>query len=221
CTWTRVETEDAFREALHELRPDLILSDFSIPGYDGSAALDLTRREAPEIPFIFVSGTIGEERAIEALKSGAVDYVLKSNLERLAPAVRRALKDVAVRRAQRAAEQRVERLSRVLQMLSAINAGVVRIRDRTHLFEETCRIAHDVGKYALAFVVLIDQGVRVARPIAWAGADDGLRDQVSFRVDGDFGQGARVGTTGGAGGADVDDDTVTGRALRTGAEAIC
>ena len=221
CTWTRVETEEAFREALHELRPDLILSDFSIPGYDGSAALDLTRREAPEIPFIFVSGTIGEERAIEALKSGAVDYVLKSNLERLAPAVRRALKDVAVRRAQRAAEQRVERLSRVLQMLSAINAGVVRIRDRTHLFEETCRIAHDVGKYALAFVVLIDQGVRVARPVAWAGADDGLRDQVSFRVDGDFGQGARVGTTGGAGGADVDDDTVTGRALRTGAEAIC
>src|SRR5690349_4288638 len=150
CIWTRVETEDAFREALHELRPDLILSDFSIPGYDGSAALELTRREAPETPFIFVSGTIGEERAIEALKSGAVDYVLKSNLERLAPAVRRALKEVAVRRAQRAAEQRVERLSRVLQMLSAINAGVVRIRDRTHLFEETCRIAHDVGKYALA-----------------------------------------------------------------------
>jgi diguanylate cyclase (GGDEF)-like protein len=208
CTWTRVETEDAFRQALHELRPDLIISDFSIPGYDGSSALDLTRREAPEIPFIFVSGTIGEERAIEALKSGAVDYVLKSNLERLAPAVRRALKDVAVRRAQRAAEQRVERLSRVLQMLSAINAGVVRIRDRTHLFDETCRIAHDVGKYALAFVVLIDPGIRVARPVAWAGGDAEFRDQVSFRVDGE-----PLG--------DELDDTVTGRALRTGAETVC
>jgi diguanylate cyclase (GGDEF)-like protein len=207
CTWARVETEDAFREALHEMRPDVIISDFSIPGYDGSAALELTRREAPEIPFIFVSGTIGEERAIEALKAGAVDYVLKSNLERLAPAVRRALKDVAVRRAQRAAEQRVERLSRVLQMLSAINAGVVRIRDRTHLFEETCRIAHDVGKYALAIIVLIDPGMRIARPVAWAGADGGIRDQVTFRVDGD--------DTGDS------DDTVTGRALRTGREAIC
>jgi len=207
CTWTRVETEDAFREALHEMRPDLILSDFSIPGYDGSAALELTRRETPEIPFIFVSGTIGEERAIEALKSGAVDYVLKSNLERLAPAVRRALKDVAVRRAQRAAEQRVERLSRVLQMLSAINAGVVRIRDRTHLFDETCRIAHDVGKYALALIVLIDPGMRIARPVAWAGVDGGLRDHITFRVDGD-----------GTGDAD---DTVTGRALRTGHESIC
>jgi diguanylate cyclase (GGDEF)-like protein len=207
CTWTRVETEEAFREALHEMRPDLILSDFSIPGYDGSAALQLTRREAPEIPFIFVSGTIGEERAIEALKSGAVDYVLKSNLERLAPAVRRALKDVAVRCAQRAAEQRVERLSRVLQMLSAINAGVVRIRDRTHLFEETCRIAHDVGKYALAVIVLIDPGTRLARPVAWAGVESEFRDQITFSVDGDDSGGT--------------DDTVTGRALRTGREAIC
>jgi len=208
CTWTRVETEDSFREALHELRPDLIISDFSLPGYSGSAALELTRREAPDIPFIFVSGTIGEERAIEALKSGAVDYVLKTNLERLAPAVRRALKEVAAREAQRAADSRIERLTRVLQMLSAINAGVVRIRDRTQLFEETCRIAHDVGKYASAFVVLIDPSTRIARPVAWSGVNAEFREEVSFRVDGSSVD-------------DVDDDTVTGRALRTGTEAVC
>lgn len=206
CTWTRVESESAFREALYELRPDLIISDFSLPGYDGSAALDLTRREAPEIPFIFVSGTIGEERAIEALKAGAVDYVLKTNLERLAPAVRRALKDVAARRAQRAAEARIERLTRVLQMLSAINAGVVRIRDRTQLFEETCRIAHDVGKYASAFVVLIDPHTRIARPVAWSGAAAEFRNLVSFPVDSVTAP---------------EDETVTGRVLRTGVEAIC
>lgn len=208
CTWTRVETEEAFREALHEQPPDLIISDFSLPRYSGSAALELTRREAPDIPFIFVSGTIGEERAIEALKAGAVDYVLKSNLERLAPAVRRALKDVAAREAQHAAELRIERLTRVLQMLSAINAGVVRIRDRTHLFEETCRIAHDVGKYALAFVVLIDPSTRMAAPVAWSGLNAEFSDQVRFRVDGS---------------ADdtVEDETVTGRALRTGTEVVC
>src|SRR5215472_14162973 len=91
CTWSRVETEEAFRTALYEQRPHLILSDFSLPGYDGSDALRLVQREAPEIPFIFVSGTIGEERAIEALKSGAIDYVLKTNLARLPPAVKRAL----------------------------------------------------------------------------------------------------------------------------------
>ncbi len=205
CTWIRVETERGFREALLELRPDLVLSDFSLPNYDGSAALDLTQREAPEIPFIFVSGTIGEERAIEALKAGAVDYVLKTNLERLAPAVRRALNDVAARRAQRVAEARIERLTRLLQMLSAINAGVARIRDRTHLFEETCRIACDVGKYSSAFVVLIDPESRSARPVAWAGSAAEFRDRVTFPVDD------------GAG----DTDTVTGKALRTGVESVC
>jgi diguanylate cyclase (GGDEF)-like protein len=205
CNWTRVDTQSAFREALYELRPDLIISDFSLPGYNGSAALDLTRREAPEIPFIFVSGTIGEERAIEALKAGAVDYVLKTNLERLVPAVRRALNDVAARRAQRAAEARIERLTRVLQMLSAINAGVVRIRDRTHLFEETCRIARNVGKYTFAFVVLIDPNTRTACPVAWAGAAAGCRDQISFQADAPA----------------AEDETVTGRVLRTGVEVVC
>jgi diguanylate cyclase (GGDEF)-like protein len=122
-------------------------------------------------------------------------------------AVRRALKDVAVRRAQRAAEQLVERLSRVLQMLSAINAGVVRIRDRTHLFAETCRIAHDVGKYALAVMVLINPGTRTASAIAWSGVENAFTDQITFNVDGDD-----TGNT---------EDTVTGRALRTGREAIC
>ena len=117
CTWTRVETEEALRTALHELRPHLVISDFSLPGYGGSDALSLVQQEAPEIPFIFVSGTIGEERAIEALKAGAVDYILKSNLARLAPAVKRALDEAASRRAQQAAEVRIERLSRVLHML--------------------------------------------------------------------------------------------------------
>jgi diguanylate cyclase (GGDEF)-like protein len=211
CTWTRVETEDALRTALRELRPHLVISDFSLPGYGGSAALSLVQREAPEIPFIFVSGTIGEERAIEALKAGAVDYILKSNLARLAPAVKRALDEAASRRAQQAAEVRIERLSRVLHMLSAINAGVVRIRDRTHLFQEACRIAHDIGKYSCAFVTLIDPRTRVAHPVAWAGLSADLKDKVSFQVDRTV-----VGEDGPAA-----FETVTGEALRTGAEVVC
>ena len=210
CTWIRVETEDAFRAALHEVRPNLILSDFSLPGYDGSDALDLVQREAPDIPFIFVSGTIGEERAIEALKRGAVDYVLKTNLARLAPAVTRALMEAELRRERHAAEVRIERLTRVLQMLSAINAGVVRIRDRTHLFEETCRIAHEVGKYFFAFVTLVDPGTRIGRPVAWAGSgeDDPENFSMCFRVDAD---------------PETDEyyNTVTSQVLRTGAEVVC
>jgi diguanylate cyclase (GGDEF)-like protein len=210
CTWTRVETEGTFRTALREVRPDLILSDFSIPGYDGSDALDLVLREAPDVPFIFVSGTIGEERAIDALKRGAVDYVLKSNLARLAPAVARALQESEMRRERQAAEVRIERLTRVLHMLSAINAGVVRIRDRTHLFEETCRIAHEVGKYSSAFVTLVDPGTRIGRPVAWSGSGYGSpeRDALSFRLDGT---------------AENDPffNTITGQALRTGSEVVC
>ena len=207
CTWTRVETEDALRTALREQRPHLVISDFSLPGYDGSAALSLVQREAPEIPFIFVSGTIGEERAIEALKAGAVDYVLKTNLARLGPAVKRALEEAASRRARQVAESRIERLSRVLHMLSAINAGVVRIRDRTHLFQEACRIAHDIGKYSCALVTLIDPRTRVARPVAWAGLSSDQKDNVSIQVDLPV--------------AGAPFETVTGEALRTGVEVVC
>ena len=206
CTWSRVETEEAFRTALYEQRPHLILSDFSLPGYDGSDALALVQRETPEIPFIFVSGTLGEERAIEALKSGAIDYVLKTNLARLAPAVRRALNEVDSRRARQAAEERIERLTRALQMLSAINAGVVRIRDRTHLFQESCRIAHDIGKYAFAFVTLLDPSTGIARPVAWAGMPG--PDALSFSV----GPGAEE---------DEHHSTVTARALNSGTEVVC
>ena len=86
-----VETEESFTAALEEFSPDIILSDFSMPGFDGMAALAIARESAPDTPFIFVSGTIGEEYAIRALKSGATDYVLKSNLVRLPAAVERAI----------------------------------------------------------------------------------------------------------------------------------
>ncbi|MGH8140290.1 MAG: EAL domain-containing protein [Steroidobacteraceae bacterium] len=107
CSFRRVETEEAFVAALRERNCDLILSDFSLPRFDGLSALSIAVREAPDVPFIFVSGTIGEERAIEALRRGAVDYVLKSNLKRLAPAVRRALREAAQRIARDVAEARL------------------------------------------------------------------------------------------------------------------
>ena len=87
CSCTRVETEEAFLAALRGQAHDIILSDFSLPQFDGMSALAIAARESPDVPFIFVSGTIGEERALDALRCGAVDYILKSNLKRLAPAV--------------------------------------------------------------------------------------------------------------------------------------
>lgn len=100
----RVQSETEYRQALEEFKPDLVLSDFSIPGFGGMAALAIIREIDPDLPFVFVSGTIGEERAIESFKRGATDYVLKSNLSRLGPVVKRALKEAKERAVLRKAE---------------------------------------------------------------------------------------------------------------------
>jgi diguanylate cyclase (GGDEF)-like protein/PAS domain S-box-containing protein len=107
CTWKRVDSEAVLRRALAEDRHDLILSDFTLPGFDGLSALEVAQELAPDTPFIFLSGTIGEERAIDALQRGAYDYVLKTNMARLAPAVRRALNEAAIRRARVGLEQQL------------------------------------------------------------------------------------------------------------------
>jgi diguanylate cyclase (GGDEF)-like protein/PAS domain S-box-containing protein len=99
-----VDSEQSFEQALREFAPDVILSDFSMPGFDGMAALALARELSPDTPFIFVSGTIGEEYAIRALKSGATDYVLKNNLVRLPAAVERAVAEAQERRERRRTE---------------------------------------------------------------------------------------------------------------------
>lgn len=107
CVHIRADSEPSFRTALTRFRPHIILSDFSLPAFDGLAALRIATSEAPDVPFIFLSGTIGEERAIEALRRGAVDYVLKTNPARLVPAVRRALREVSERARRRIAERQI------------------------------------------------------------------------------------------------------------------
>ena len=106
-SYQRVSTRAAYAEALERGGFDLILSDFSLPDFDGVEALELARTLAPESPFIFVSGVVGEEFAIESLKQGATDYVLKQRLERLPSAVRRALNEAHERRERRRAEERM------------------------------------------------------------------------------------------------------------------
>ncbi len=89
----RVDSKDQFIQALGEREFDLILSDFTLPSFDGAAALRLAQAQCPDTPFIYFSGTIGEEAAVEALISGATDYVIKTRPKRFIPAVRRALKE--------------------------------------------------------------------------------------------------------------------------------
>ena len=107
----RVDTREAFVRALDEFAPYLILSDYSLPAFDGLAALALARARRPDVPFILVSGQIGEDLAIEALKAGATDYVFKHRLSRLGAAVRRALHEADDHRERRRAENELRRLN--------------------------------------------------------------------------------------------------------------
>ncbi|MDH5640029.1 MAG: response regulator [Nitrospira sp.] len=105
CTAYRVETRDAFVTALKEGQMDMVLADYSLPGFDGVVALELSRKLAPDIPFLFVSGTLGEELAIDCMQRGATDYVLKQRLGRLVPSVQRALREVQDRSERKRAEE--------------------------------------------------------------------------------------------------------------------
>jgi diguanylate cyclase (GGDEF)-like protein/PAS domain S-box-containing protein len=103
-----VDTKEAFLKELDEFSPDVILSDYELPSFDGFEALRIAKETIPDVPFILVTGKLGEEFAIETVKKGARDYVLKNNLERLVPSVKRALQE-----AEEIAER--DRLQRVLQ----------------------------------------------------------------------------------------------------------
>ncbi|HPL64705.1 MAG TPA: diguanylate cyclase [Syntrophales bacterium] len=106
-TLKRVEDEASYRKMIKEFRPDLILADYSLPSFDGSTALEIALKEIPDAPFIFVSGAMGEELAIDLLKRGATDYVLKNKLSRLSAAVKRALREIREREERWEAEKRL------------------------------------------------------------------------------------------------------------------
>lgn len=205
CEWRRVETEAALDEALRDFQPDVILSDFSLPQFDGMSALRIACEKAPEIPFLFLSGTIGEERAIQALRAGAVDYVLKENLARLAPAIRRALSEAADRQERKRQQAQIARLNRVLRMLSGINGLVLRIRDRNELLRETCRLAVAEGGYAAAIASAEIPGAATIQPVAWSGLDPEMTERLSACV---------------ASSAEVETSAI-GRVMRTGEAFVC
>ena len=306
-TFQTVETRDAFDRALDQFNPDVILSDFTLPAFNGMDALDLARAKAPEVPFIFVSGTIGEERAVEALRRGATDYVLKERLRRLVAVVARAIEEAEQRAARRGAEQelestrnrldaivaslvdvvwsesvsphevlyvsaateaiyqrspaefyatpglwmqvvhpedyeqvrsawvktlagalfdveyrilrpdgqvrwvhdrgtpvcdaqgkvlrvdglardvtqrrtqqlKIDRLTRIRDVLTSINAAIVHIRDRQHLFADTCRIAVEHGRFKMAWIGVAQPSGKKVTPVAWHGDDHGYLQEVS------------------------------------------
>jgi diguanylate cyclase (GGDEF)-like protein len=205
CTWRRVETESDFRTELREFAPDLVLSDFTLPQYDGLSALELAMNEGPSVPFIFVSGTIGEKRATEALARGAADYVSKDDLTRLVPAVKRVMTDPGALAAREASTERVHRLTGVLQMLSGIRAAATTTHSRAEFLEKTCRVVHGTKQYEYSFIALIDARTDTAHTVAWAGAGADRGRDAQFQVAP----------------TEATDSSVIGRVLRAGESIVC
>src|SRR5215216_3621618 len=115
----RVETADAMRTALANHPWDLILCDFSLPRFNAPNALELLKKSGHDLPFIIVSGTIGEESAVNALKAGAHDFIIKGNFARLLPAIQRELKEAEVRRERHQRERELEAIAWVSSKLRA------------------------------------------------------------------------------------------------------
>jgi len=114
-TALRVDTEPAFQQALNDFKPDIVLADYSLPSYNGRAALDYVQRAYPDIPVVMVTGAIGEEGAVELLTAGAKDYILKDRLARLPAAVRRVLAEQQEVQRRREAEGKFRKISEAAQ----------------------------------------------------------------------------------------------------------
>lgn len=146
--WERVFSADSLIHALDRRAWDLIIADYSMPGFKGTEALRLVTARGMDLPFIFVSGTLGEDTAVDAMKSGAHDYLMKGNLRRLVPAIERELREASVRKQSRHMEQRIQYLAYYDELTDLPNRALFRNR-----LEQTLALARREQR-AFALMVL-------------------------------------------------------------------
>jgi DNA-binding NtrC family response regulator len=146
---TRVETQADFFASIEHGDFDLILADYTLPSFDGLSALKIASEKCPDVPFIFVSGTLGEEVAIEALKIGATDYLLKERLSRIVPSVQRALAESKERAERKRAEALLAGEKRLLEMIAKGNS-------LSTILDALCRLVEELSKGSLSSILLLD-----------------------------------------------------------------
>lgn len=179
----RVETREAFLAALSDFAPDLILSDYRLPAFDGMQAVLLAKEHSPDVPFIITTGRVNEETAVACMKAGAADYVLKDHLGRLGTAVRSALERQRLLAEQKRAENRIRQLNRLLKTISEVNQLIVRTDDRQTLLSSACRILVEHGGFRMAWVGLADREKGLVLPAARAGDAAHYLEKITVRFD--------------------------------------
>lgn len=144
----RADTKKGYLKSLSELKPDIILADYCLPSFDGLEALKIAQKKCPDVPFIFVSGIMEEDYAIETLKIGATDYVLKRRLSRLGPSVRRALSEFEERIARNQAEEELKSSEERLKILFEFAPDAYYLNDLKGTFVDGNRMAEELTGYA-------------------------------------------------------------------------
>jgi len=140
--WRRVQAGEEFERELREFCPEMTLADYNLPNFNGAQALALSLEHCPDVPVIVVSGAVGEETAIELLKSGATDFVLKDRLGRLVPAFQRAMREVEERLARKKAELDLRAMNEHLEQL--VMERTRDLRDKNAIMEEDLAMAREL-----------------------------------------------------------------------------
>ncbi len=172
--WQRAAGREEFAAALAAFQPDLILADYRLPAFSGREALEMALAWRGDVPVIMVTGTLGDELAVDLLRAGAKDYVLKDHLARLGPAVRRALAERDAETERKRAERALEKANRALRTLSAGNEAMVRAVNEAAILRATCRAIVEAGGYPMAWVGYAQSDARRSiEPVAQIGFAQG------------------------------------------------
>lgn len=152
-------SREEFETRLGEQDYDIVLSDFNILGFEGLQVLDAVKEKFPQVPVIIVTGTGSEEVAVETMKRGASDYVIKSpsHIRRLPHTIRAALEKKRLRDERERAENKIRHLSLVLRAIRNVNQLILRVKDRDRLLQRACENLIETRGYYNAWVVILDE----------------------------------------------------------------
>jgi signal transduction histidine kinase/CheY-like chemotaxis protein len=167
--WERVDTAAAMTAALAWRSWDIVIADYAMPRFSGLAALKLLQQSGVDVPFILVSGTIGEDIAVGAMKAGAHDYIMKGNLVRLVPAVQRELRDAEVRRERRRAEAALQDEAQISAALARVASELISLLDGSQILDRLCQLTAGVLECDASHAFLWQSDAGVYIPVAHCG----------------------------------------------------